>query len=155
MPSWCMWNGDSSGWKTRRKDIVSKDQDVTHQSQWQLPGLKGLQSVMERPLDWIRIHSPAFASYTQEGGLYSSKLILSLPERVLSRLLDLLSSQKGWLICTLNTRESICHTAGPQDLQTHRLWNTETPQADSLESRQGLCGMSLTPAVYLTLMFSL
>lgn len=155
MSSVCIWNGDSSGWKTRRKDIVSKDQGVTRQSQWQLPGLRGLQSVMERPLDWIRTHSPAFASHTQEGGLCSSKLILSLPEHVLSRLLDLLSSQKGWLICTLNTRESICHSAGPQHLRTHRLWNTETLQAVSLESRQGLCGMSLTPPVYLTLMFFL
>lgn len=79
MPSVCIWNGDSSGWKTRRKDIVSKDQGVTHQSQWQLPRLRGLQCMMERPLDWIRTHSPAFASHTQEGGLCSSKLISASP----------------------------------------------------------------------------
>lgn len=96
-------------------------------------GSEGYRARWGRPLDWIRTHSRGFASHTQDGGLCSSQLILllSLPERVLSRLPYLLSSQKGLLICTLTALPSTPGRASASPMgqrpSDHRLWNPGAP----------------------------
>lgn len=58
------------------------------------------------------------------------------------------------LICTLravfNTRERFCLLAGPEDCQTHRLWNRNCT-GEFPGKRTGLCDMPLTSSVYLAL----
>ena len=104
-------NRDSRGWKTRRKDSVGKGQGVTHQSP--LTAARA-QRAPEHDEDggWTGFsHIPQALHHTPRMVVFahlSSKLflLLSLPERVLSRLLYLLSSQKGLLICTLTAMPS-------------------------------------------------
>lgn len=98
-----MWKTGTAVGERQEGRTVSAKVRVSHISHRDsCRGSEGYRAWWGRPLDWIRTHSRGFASHAQDGGLCSSKLILllSLPERVLSRLPYLLSSQKGLLICT-------------------------------------------------------
>lgn len=116
-------NRDRRGWKTRRKDSVSKGQGVVHQSPWQLLGLRGLQSTVRtatgldsdtfprlcitHPGWWsllISAHSPAQPPWTCA---FQAAVSAFLPERITH-----MHSHSP----AINTRERFCLPAGPKAL---------------------------------------